>query len=55
MNIEELNNTLLRGEDTRTEYKQARIKAPSDLYETVCCFLNKEGGTIILGADNDGL
>jgi len=54
MTIEELNITLARGEDIRTEYKQARTKVPSDLYDTVCSFLNKEGGIIILGADNNG-
>jgi len=54
MTIEELNATLARGEGTRTEYKQARTRVPSDLYDTVCSFLNKEGGIIILGADNDG-
>jgi ATP-dependent DNA helicase RecG len=54
MTIDELNSKLERGEDTHTEFKQARIKVPSDLYETVCSFLNKEGGTIILGADDNG-
>ena len=54
MTIEELNTTLASGEGTRIEYKQARNKVPSDLYDTVCSFLNKEGGIIILGADNDG-
>ncbi|HNW88507.1 MAG TPA: putative DNA binding domain-containing protein [Bacteroidales bacterium] len=54
MTNEELNMVLARGEGTRTEYKQARTKVPSDLYESVCAFLNKEGGIIILGADNYG-
>lgn len=54
MTIEELNATLARGEDVRTEYKQARVKVPSDLYESVCSFLNREGGIIILGSDNAG-
>ena len=52
MTNEELESTLTRGEGTRTEYKQARTKVPSDLFDTVCSFLNKEGGVIVLGADN---
>jgi ATP-dependent DNA helicase RecG len=54
MNLEELNVILFRGENIRTEFKQAREKAPVGLYDTVVSFLNREGGVIILGADNDG-
>jgi len=54
MTIEELNKILLNGEDVRTEYKHAGKKVPNDFYDTICSFLNKEGGIIILGADDDG-
>jgi ATP-dependent DNA helicase RecG len=54
MTIDELNKILERGEDTHTEYKQSRTKTPGDLYETVCSFLNREGGVIVLGADDNG-
>ncbi len=47
MTIEELNKILLNGEDIRTEYKQAGEKVPNNFYDTICSFLNKEGGIII--------
>jgi ATP-dependent DNA helicase RecG len=54
MTIEELNKILSHGEDTRTEFKQANTKVPANLYETVCSFLNREGGTIVLGVNDEG-
>ncbi|MCK9422123.1 MAG: putative DNA binding domain-containing protein [Bacteroidales bacterium] len=54
MTIEELNIILSRGENIRTEYKQAGDKVPGNFYDTVVSFLNREGGVIVLGADNDG-
>ncbi len=54
MTIDELKKILERGEDTHTEYKQSRTKTPGDVYETVCSFLNREGGVIVLGSDNHG-
>ncbi len=54
MNVEELNIILANGENIRTEYKQARDKVPGSFYDTVVSFLNREGGVIVLGADNDG-
>jgi ATP-dependent DNA helicase RecG len=54
MTIEEINKIISQGEGTRIEFKQANSKAPSNLYETVCSFLNREGGTIVLGVDDEG-
>ena len=54
MDTKELNKLLKDGEGTHIEYKEARSNMPSDLFESVCSFLNKEGGTILLGVDNDG-
>lgn len=54
MNLDELNIILAKGESIRTEYKQARDKVPGSFYDTVVSFLNREGGVIVLGADNDG-
>lgn len=55
MNLEELNIILARGENIRTEFKEARDKVPGSFYHTVVSFLNREGGVIILGADDDGM
>jgi predicted HTH transcriptional regulator len=54
MNLEELNIILARGENTRTEFKEAMESLPGSLYQTVVSFLNREGGVIALGADDDG-
>jgi ATP-dependent DNA helicase RecG len=54
MTREELNIILAKGEDTRTEYKQANTKVPDSFYITIVSFLNREGGVILLGADDNG-
>ncbi len=41
-------------EDLNIEYKSDIPKRPNDLKAEIVAFLNTEGGTIILGADNDG-
>jgi len=53
--LDEINKILREGEGTRIEYKESRESVPSDLYETVVSFSNTNGGTIILGANNDGV
>ncbi len=46
---------LTTGESIRVEYKQAHDTVPASLYETVCAFLNREGGDIILGVEDSGV
>lgn len=46
---------LTRGREKRTlEYKTAWSELPDNLFETVCAFLNRDGGVIVLGALDDG-
>ena len=54
MILDDLYKILYRGEDLHTEFKQAKAKVPASFYETVVSFLNREGGVIVLGADDDG-
>ena len=42
------------GEGLRTEFKECRNSIPKNLYETVCAFLNRHGGEILLGVNNRG-
>jgi ATP-dependent DNA helicase RecG len=42
------------GEGLRTEFKECRNSIPKTLYETVCAFLNRNGGEILLGVNNKG-
>ncbi len=42
-----------RGEKIDTEFKEAKNDLPKNLFETVCAFLNRFGGNIILGVDDN--
>lgn len=54
MTTEEVRQLIHQGEGTRIEFKEATTDVPSSFYETVCSFLNKEGGTVLLGVADDG-
>ncbi|MDR1632648.1 MAG: putative DNA binding domain-containing protein [Dysgonamonadaceae bacterium] len=54
MTFDELDKILSRGEDLHHEFKKADGKVPLSFYDTVVAFLNREGGTIVLGADDAG-
>ena len=49
-----LKNIIKNGENLTTEFKESRSKLNKDIYETICSFLNREGGDIILGVKDDG-
>ncbi len=44
-----------QGEGLRIEFKDAKSTVPSSFYETVVSFANTDGGTILLGVDDDGV
>ncbi len=54
MNLEDIKRILSQEEGIKIEFKKAKNSAPKSLYETVVSFSNMDGGTIVLGADNDG-
>ncbi|WP_076790617.1 RNA-binding domain-containing protein [Chlorobium sp. KB01] len=43
-----------QGEGISVEFKTCRNKINRDVYDTVCAFLNRHGGTILLGVQDDG-
>ncbi len=43
-----------KGEGIELEFKTCRNQLNRDVYETVCAFLNRHGGTILLGVQDDG-
>ena len=48
-------NTLLTiGENLNIEFKRAGDGPKSDTFESVCAFLNKAGGDLLLGVNDDG-
>jgi ATP-dependent DNA helicase RecG len=54
MNLEDIKKILVQEEGIKIEFKKAKNAAPKSLYETVVSFSNTDGGTIVLGADDDG-
>lgn len=54
MNVNIIKNLLSQGEGLNIEFKKAVNKLPENLFETVCAFLNTDGGYILLGVDDSG-
>lgn len=54
MSVEIVTRLLKQKEDIRLEFKEAGMALPSNLFETVCGMLNREGGDILLGTDDKG-
>ncbi len=44
---------LKQGEGISVEFKKATNQLPDNFFETVCAFLNRNGGSIILGITDD--
>jgi ATP-dependent DNA helicase RecG len=54
MTSSRLNHLLQQREGLRLEFKEAAAELPASLFETVCAFLNRAGGDILLGVADDG-
>ncbi len=54
MTLNQIREDLAKGEGLHREFKEARDQLPRNLFETVCAFLNTDGGTIFLGVADDG-
>lgn len=54
MSIEDITKLLSVGENNRVEFKEAYTKVPKSFFDSVSSFLNREGGTIILGVNDQG-
>ena len=50
----ELLNLINGGENLRVEFKKSTNEITKDVYDTVCSFSNRDGGTIILGVKDNG-
>ncbi len=53
-NEERLMETIRRGEGLDLKFKACRQGLSRDVYDTVCAFLNRHGGTILLGVSDTG-
>ena len=47
-----IKNIINQGEKINTEFKEAKTNLPKNLFETICAFLNRFGGNIILGVND---
>lgn len=47
-------NVINKKENSTTEFKEAKRALPKSLFETVCAFLNRNGGNIFLGISDNG-
>ena len=54
MTLKQLQEDIQQGEGLHHEFKEAGSQLPRTLFETVCAFLNTDGGTILLGVADDG-
>jgi ATP-dependent DNA helicase RecG len=54
MTVDQIRRLLAQGEGIQLEFKEAKQALPTNFFETVCAFLNRDGGTILLGVEDDG-
>lgn len=50
----ELLKIIQGGESIQVEFKKSTTEITKDVYDTVCSFSNRDGGTIILGVKDNG-
>ena len=53
-NEQRILDLIRKGEGLNLEFKTCRERLNRDVYETVCAFLNRHGGTILLGVQDSG-
>ncbi|MCX7123858.1 MAG: putative DNA binding domain-containing protein [Gammaproteobacteria bacterium] len=51
---DKLHKLLSQQENIRLEFKEARQALPANLFETICAMLNRDGGDIFLGVNDQG-
>jgi ATP-dependent DNA helicase RecG len=54
MTVTDIDKIIKQGEGVSVEFKEAQGKVPTSFYETVVSFANTNGGTILLGVDDEG-
>ncbi|MFZ2633615.1 MAG: ATP-binding protein [Desulfosalsimonadaceae bacterium] len=54
-NKNQLMELIDKGEGLALEFKECKRSLNRGVYETVCAFLNRHGGTLLLGVRDDGV
>jgi predicted HTH transcriptional regulator len=54
MNKAGIKKLIRKGEGISIEFKECRNKLNKDVFESICAFLNRNGGDLILGVNDKG-
>jgi len=54
MKVERIKEIINGGESLTVEFKQSKNKLNKDVFESVCAFLNRNGGHLFLGVNDAG-
>ena len=54
INVERVQELLRNGEGLSVEFKRCSGRIEHDVFETICAFLNRFGGDLLLGVEDDG-
>ncbi|GAP71242.1 RNA-binding domain-containing protein [Candidatus Symbiothrix dinenymphae] len=54
INAEKIKSIIAQGEGLNVEFKTAHSVLPRSVFETICAFLNRKGGHILLGVKDNG-
>ena len=54
MIAKQLHEIINGGEGLTVEFKECRTQVNRDVYESICAFLNRNGGHIVLGVQDNG-
>ena len=54
MTEQDIQRILLKGEGLQIEFKESYYELSKTAFETICAFLNRKGGELLLGVKNDG-
>lgn len=54
MQSAQIQQLIQQGEGLTVEFKTARHELPQSIFETVCAFLNRSGGSVLLGVNDKG-
>ena len=54
MTKERIEHIIASGEGIRVEFKKSKRKLNKDAFDSICSFLNRDGGYLVLGVKDDG-
>ena len=55
MQVLKIKQIIKQGEKISVEFKECKASLAKDIYDTVCAFLNRSGGELLLGVNDNGV